>query len=162
MLGKAFSEHVFAGDAKEKLTDMFLTIKAAFEDDVNTLTWLDEPTKVAALAKSHAMTYQLGYPDVWPKNELAPGGSSLQEPAFAANVLLLNAHRFMSYISLAGKPVDPNKWDTIASVVVLLPQTVTAFNAESPNQVIVPCGIAQRPLYDPSWSLAMRMGALGM
>jgi predicted metalloendopeptidase len=162
MLGKAFSERSFAGDAKSKLTSMFLEIKAAFEDDVQTLSWLDTPTKAAALTKSHAMAYQLGYPDVWPENTLTyESQRMISEQHFAANVLLLNAHRFKSYVSLAGKPVDPNQWDTIASVVVLLPQTVTAFNAESPNQVIVPCGIAQLPLYDPNWPLAMRMGALG-
>jgi predicted metalloendopeptidase len=57
--------------------------------------------------------------------------------------------------------VDPSHWDLISQLPIF-PQTVTAFNAESPNIMFLPAGITQWPLFHTQFPPAMMYGGFAM
>ena len=54
--GAMFVERVFQRESKKQAQDMIDSIKAAFEQRLNHLKWMDDETRNAALKKARAIT----------------------------------------------------------------------------------------------------------
>uniref|UniRef100_A0ACB8EEA6 Endothelin-converting enzyme 1 n=1 Tax=Sphaerodactylus townsendi TaxID=933632 RepID=A0ACB8EEA6_9SAUR len=61
-LGAMFVEATFAEDIKAQAEEMITEIKAAFEESLATLQWMDEETRRAAKEKAEAIYDMIGYP----------------------------------------------------------------------------------------------------
>ena len=64
-LGKIYVQTHFPPDAKRRADEMVQNLLAALRDDVQTLDWMSEATKKAAMAKIATFDTRIGYPAKW-------------------------------------------------------------------------------------------------
>lgn len=149
-VGQIYIARFFPEESKRQMTQMFENIRAAFAMRIDGLDWMTEETKIAAQAKLAAMTGKIAYPDTWrtyddvmiARDDLFGNIRS----ARAANQAFNNAR--------LGTKVDKSEWITG-------PQTVNAFYSPNRNEVFIPAGYIQSPLFDPAADPAINYGAIG-
>ena len=125
-------------------------IGKAFEDDVQTLDWMDPATKQRAREKFEAMAYLIGYPDKWKTYQF-----KVDPTDYAGNVLRGQAWEVTRQLRKIGQPVDRGEWE-------MTPPTVNAYYSPQKNQMVFPAGILQPPFYDVKASIPVNLGAMGM
>src|SRR6185312_3545777 len=64
-LGKLYVDNFFPGDAKARALKLVNDLRSVLRTRLETLDWMDEPTRAQALAKLDALTVKIGYPDKW-------------------------------------------------------------------------------------------------
>ena len=69
LLGKKFVEVKFSIDDKAKVNEMVDHITAVFDERINDLDWMSEPTKNKAKEKLASFARKLGFPDKWKSYE---------------------------------------------------------------------------------------------
>jgi len=151
LLGKYFIEDGFSLEARRLANSTMQSIKQAFDANLPNLDWIDNTTREQALLKSKAMITKIGYPDEWPDFS----SLNLSRTQYAANWLQVSTFGFKRLVSSVGFPVDVNKWE-------VPPQTVTAYNSISPNELVVPAGIIQDPFFLVDFPPPMRFAGIGM
>lgn len=157
-LGKVWIERQFPAAAEEAAVAMFETIRHQFVANLATgVSWLDNSTRAYAETKAGEVVGEIGYPSQWPSFTGLP---DLDSGSHLRNKLAVASFAFQGLIARSDKPVQAHEWDLVCGVDGVNPQTVTAFNAESPNQMIVPAGIIQAPLFVPGSPTAMLYGGL--
>lgn len=62
-IGAMFVREVFQGDSKPQAEEMILEIKKAFINNLKTLSWMDNHTRLLAEEKANAITDMIGFPD---------------------------------------------------------------------------------------------------
>ena len=65
LLGQKYIEKAFGADAKAQITQLVEALDKALESDIQTLPWMTDATKKAAIVKLHAITNNVGYPKKW-------------------------------------------------------------------------------------------------
>jgi predicted metalloendopeptidase len=97
------------------------------------------------------MRVKIGYPDEWRDWS----GLEIARTAYASN--RLNAARFEVARRLAklGQPVDRDEWEMPAHIV-------NAYYHPTLNEIVLPAGILQAPLFDADADDAVNFGAIGM
>ena len=65
LLGQKYVELAFGADAKAQITQLVERLEKAMGEDIETLPWMTDETKKAALAKLKAITNNVGYPKKW-------------------------------------------------------------------------------------------------
>jgi endothelin-converting enzyme/putative endopeptidase len=132
---------------------MVAALQAAFEKNLATLPWMDEPTRKAALEKVGRMVgnNKIGYPDAWRDYSALKTDRS----TFFNNALA--AARFESARQLAkiGKPVDRKEW-------LMSAPTVNAYYDPQKNEIVFPAGILQPPFFNKDATDAVNFGSMGM
>jgi predicted metalloendopeptidase len=113
-------------------------------------TWMSERTRERAEAKLDAMRVKIGYPDRWRDWS----GLEIGRDTYAAN--RLNAARFELDRRLAklGRPVDRGEWEMPAHIV-------NAYFHPTLNEIVVPAGILQPPMFDADADDAVNFGGIG-
>jgi endothelin-converting enzyme/putative endopeptidase len=150
-LGQVFVDEQFGKDGKERTLAMVVAVEAAFDKNLDALSWMDEPTRVEARAKARAMTNKIGFPDKWRDYSVY----ETTRDSFLVNYQ--NGVRFLVKRDLAkiGKPVDKNEW-------YMSPPTVNAYNDGQMNEIVFPAGILQPPFFNKEAPDAVNFGAMGM
>ena len=64
-LGEVYVAKEFPPAAKVRALELVKNIRIALREHINTITWMDDSTKQAALKKLDAITVKIGYPDKW-------------------------------------------------------------------------------------------------
>jgi putative endopeptidase len=149
-LGQAYVEKYFSPEAKQSAVKMVREIETAMEQDIKSLSWMNETTKQHALEKLHADANKIGYPDKWrdySKLTMVRG----DEFGNAQRARDFEAHRDLGKI---GKPVDRSEWD-------MTPPTVNAYYNPQMNDVNFPAGVLQPPLFDANSDAAPNYGNTG-
>ncbi|RUL71056.1 M13 family metallopeptidase [Dyella choica] len=149
-IGKIYVEQKFPPSYKQAATQMVDQIRDAMRQDLKTLAWMTPATREAAIKKLDMMELRVGYPDQWRDY------SSLQidRGPYALNVMRATTFEVQRQLAKIGKPVDRSDWD-------MTPQTVNAYYDPSMNNLNIPAGILQPPLYDPSWPDSVNYGNTG-
>lgn len=150
-LGQVFVDEQFGKDGKERTLAMVVAVEAAFDKNLDALSWMDEPTRTEARAKARKMTNKIGFPDVWRDYS----AYTTSADSFLTNYQ--NGIQFMTGRDLAkiGKPVDKNEW-------YMSPPTVNAYNDGQMNEIVFPAGILQPPFFTKDAPDAVNFGAIGM
>jgi putative endopeptidase len=149
-LGQAYVEKYFPPKAKQEALTVVNEIRAAMEQDINSLSWMSPETKQQALAKLHAMANKIGYPDKWrdySKLEIVRGDN-------LGNVERSREFEFNRQLGKIGKPVDKGEWDMTAP-------TVNAYYNPQMNDINFPAGVLQPPAFDPKSDAAPNYGDTG-
>ncbi|HXJ86290.1 MAG TPA: M13 family metallopeptidase [Candidatus Binatia bacterium] len=149
-LGQAYVEKYFSPQAKQQALKVVNEIRAAMEQDINTLSWMSPTTKQQALIKLKAMANKIGYPDKWrdySKLEIVRGDS-------LGNVERARQFEFNRQLGKIGKPVDKGEWD-------MTPPTVNAYYNPQMNDINFPAGVLQPPAFDPESDAAPNYGDTG-
>lgn len=149
-IGRMYVEQKFPPAYKQAATQMVNRIRDALREDLGTLAWMTPATREAAIRKLDMMELRVGYPDKWRDY------SALQIDRGPYVINVMHAITFEQQRELAkiGKPVDRSDWD-------MTPQTVNAYYDPSMNNLNIPAGVLQPPLYDPSWPDAVNYGNTG-
>ncbi len=152
-LGQEFVRRAFGEDGKKRTKDMVDRVLASFEANLETLAWMDAPTKDAARLKARKMVgnNKIGYPDVWRDY------TSLvtTKDSFFKNKLEAGRYATEREIKKVGKPVDRTEWQ-------MTPPTVNAYNDGQKNEIVFPAGILQPPFFNREAAEPVNFGAMGM
>lgn len=149
-LGQKYVDRTFGVEGKQRTLKMVQAIEKAMGEDIQRLTWMTPATKQKALAKLHAVTNKIGYPDRW---------RDYSSVRIVRNDALGNDRRatefeFQREINKIGKPVDRSEWE-------MTPPTVNAYYDPTQNNINFPAGILQPPFYDNHVDDAVNYGAIG-
>jgi putative endopeptidase len=128
-------------------------IETAMQSDLDTLGWMDAPTRAKAIEKVHKLFNKIGYPDAWRSYEaLAP---KIKRTSYVANIAEASRFELRRKLAQVGKPVDRAEWD-------MTPPTVNAYYNPALNEMVFPAGILQSPFYSKGAPAAVNFGGLGM
>ncbi|MFT8764766.1 MAG: M13 family metallopeptidase, partial [Gluconobacter potus] len=149
-LGREYVARYFPPSAQAQITDLVQKVKASFHERLEHNSWMDEPTRKAALNKLDHFAIQVGYPKKWwdySKLEIRKGdvyGNAVRGVAF----------NWQHDLDKLDKPVDRDEWG-------MTPQTVNAYNDPTMNEIVFPAAILQPPFFDPKGDVAVNYGAIG-
>ena len=127
MLGQLFVEKFVPASMKARYTTLVDNIFAAYAARISRLDWMSEATKEKALAKLHAVTRKVCYPDKWKDYSAL----RIDRSSFCANQMRAEVWDYNFHASKLGKPVDRSEWD-------MTPQTYNAYYNPSNNEIVLP------------------------
>jgi putative endopeptidase len=119
------------------------------QQELATLPWMSEDTRLAAQQKLEKMAYLVGYPDTWRRYD-AP----ISRGDFAANVLAQTRAEYARQLAKIGKPVDRFDWQ-------MTPPTVNAYYDPTLNEIALPAGQLQPPFFGVTFHPAVNFGSAG-
>jgi len=149
-IGQAYVERYFPPSSKAQMTELIENLRGSYQERISKSSWMDEPTRKAALVKLAAFEPRIGYPDKF---------IDYSSMAVDRGDLLGNAMRSAEFqndlaLSRFPKPVDRTLWS-------MTPQTVNAYYNPLANQITFPAAILQPPYFDPNADPAVNYGAIG-
>lgn len=150
----------FSPDTKQLASDMIKEIIHTFQTTVlDSLSWMDDVTRVKASEKAAAMTPKIGYPD-WLLNQTAVE-AFYAEMVFGENPTYFEMIR-ASWLFDAkraraawGQPVDKSEW-------LMIPSEVNAYYQPTTNEITFPAGILNSPFFSSSRPMSVNFGGIGV
>ncbi len=149
-LGAAFVREAFGTQAKDDTLAMVRAIEAALEEDIKRLDWMTDATKKQAVAKLHAVSNKIGYPNRWRDY----GKLRIVRGDALGNRQRAHAFEWRRDLNRIGKPVDKSEW-------YMTPPTVNAYYEPTQNNINFPAGILQPPFYSASADAGVNYGGVG-
>ena len=150
LLGQLYVAKYFKPEAKERMNQMIVNLRKAFEIRINGLEWMSPETKQKALAKLHAFTPKVGYPEKWKNYD----GLTINNGTYFQNLRNASVWGYNEMIDQLGKPVDRKRFG-------MTPPTVNAYYSPTLNEIVFPAGILQFPFFDPNADDAVNYGGIG-
>ncbi len=149
-VGERYVAQYFPPASKAAMERLVDDLRTALRHRLETVTWMDEPTRAEALRKLDALDVQVGYPKAWRDY------SALEVRAddLYGDVERATDFEWQRQVRRLDKPVDRDEWD-------MSPQTVNAYNQPSFNEVVFPAAILQPPFFNPDADEAVNYGAIG-
>jgi endothelin-converting enzyme/putative endopeptidase len=149
-LGQLYVEKHFPPGHKAKMDELVANLRAALEARIESLGWMDDPTRAAALQKLAAFEPRIGYPQQWRDYSAL----RIEPGKHFENMRALTIFEWNRRVSRLKQTVDRNEWD-------MSPQTVDAYYNALQNQITFPAGILQPPFFDPNADPAVNYGSIG-
>ncbi|XP_020278779.1 neprilysin-like [Pseudomyrmex gracilis] len=138
-------------DIKEITTD----IKDAIRQQIQNVTWMDEPTRVASLEKLEYMRHEFFKPD-WYSDEAIDGYYEDLNITMGYLDNIINILKFerKKRINLLRTPADKKQW-------FFEPTNPQAYYSQYINKIVFTAALLQNPLYDRNRVALMNYGTLG-
>ena len=136
LLGQLYVKEFFNETAKKRYSDLVESIREAYKERIQKLTWMSDSTKQKALIKLAAIKKKVGYPDKWKDFSAMQIGTE----SYVQNVIKANMWWHDYHLNKLGKPVDRDEWE-------MSPQTYNAYYNPSNNEIVLPAGIFTVPGY---------------
>jgi len=149
-LGQLYVAAYFPPEAKARMLQLVANLRASLRERLQTLEWMDEPTRAAALKKIDALNVKVGYPDKW----IDYSTLLITRDSFVLNVARADEFRFRRDLAKIGRPVDRTEW-------FMSPPTVNAYYDPQRNEIVFPAGILQPPFFDARADDALNYGGIG-
>jgi putative endopeptidase len=150
LLGQMYVAKYFKPEAKVRMSELITNLRTAFETRIKNLEWMSPVTKEKALAKLHAFTPKIGYPDKWKNYD----GLEITPTTYFKNVNNADVWQYNEMIQQLGKPVDRTRFG-------MTPPTVNAYYSPTMNEIVFPAGILQFPFFAPDADDAINYGGIG-
>ncbi|KAL5013750.1 hypothetical protein ScPMuIL_008020 [Solemya velum] len=142
-VGRMFVEEHFNEEAKKSALDMIHNIRAAFNDLLEHVDWMDEKARKVAREKADSIAEKIGYAS-YILNDTALDEDykniHFRSDRYFENVLDNIKNIALSNLEKLHKPVERTRWSTT-------PAVVNAFYSSTKNQIMFPAGILQPPFY---------------
>ncbi|GAB2565102.1 M13 family metallopeptidase [Dyella jejuensis] len=149
-VGQIYVAHYFPAASKAKVQALVKNILAAFDDRVDTLSWMTPATRAKAKEKIATLRVGVGYPESW-RNYRA---LDIRADDPLDNHERAVALEYRHQLAKLNQPVDRGEW-------WMTPQTVNAVNLPLQNALNFPAAILQPPFFDPNADAAANYGAIG-
>jgi putative endopeptidase len=149
-VGQLYVKHYFPASSKAEIEQLVKNLIAAFNDRIDTLSWMTPATRAKAKAKLDTLRVGVGYPDKWRDYaalEVRPDDA-------LGNGLRAEKFEYEYQRAKLGQPVDKGEW-------WMTPQTVNAVNLPLQNALNFPAAILQPPFFDPKADAAANYGSIG-
>jgi predicted metalloendopeptidase len=150
LVGQLYVRDNFSADSKKRMLALIANLRATLRDRLEHVTWMDDETRRAALAKLDKLGVKVGYPDKWINYD----SLQITRDSYIENVFRANAFNVRRDLAKIGHPVDRLEWD-------MSPQTVNAYYSQNMNEIVFPAAILSPPIFDPKASDAENYGAIG-
>lgn len=154
-LGEALAQRYvaqhFPAEAKERAAAMVAAILEEMRASIRTREWMGAETRARAEVKLDAIRVKIGYPDVardW-------SGLELGRATYAENRLRATRFELDRRLARLTDAVDRDEWEMPAHIV-------NAYYHPTLNEIVVPAGILQSPLFDADADDAVNFGGIGM
>ncbi|XP_077112455.1 endothelin-converting enzyme 1 [Ranitomeya variabilis] len=157
-LGAMFVKSTFANSSKIRAVQMIRGIKNAFEESLQTLSWMDEDTRKAAKEKAEAIYDMIGYPNfIMDPKELDKvfNDYEVTSDLYFENVMMFYNFSARVTADQLRKPPNKDQWS-------MTPPTVNAYYSPTKNDIVFPAGILQAPFYSSSSPTALNFGGIGV
>jgi predicted metalloendopeptidase len=139
-----------ANELMQKTQLMINQIKTAFGENLQTLSWIDEPTKKAALVKLAVMKEKIGFPSKWKSYSTL----NINDNDPLLNYINVENFAVRDDLNKIGKPVDLSLW-------AMNVWEANAYYDPSLNEFVFPLGELLPPILDLSASDGANFGAIG-
>ena len=149
-LGKVYVRDYFPPESKARADAMVKGLIAALRADLQTLPWMGEATRKAAIAKLDTFDPKIGYPSKWRDYSAL----KIDRGPYILNLQRANEFEYQRDLLKIGQPVDKTDWD-------MSPPTVNAYYNPQKNEIVFPAGILQPPFFDAKADDAVNYGAMG-
>ncbi|XP_069802980.1 endothelin-converting enzyme 1 isoform X1 [Dendropsophus ebraccatus] len=157
-LGAMFVKSTFANSSKIRAVQMIKGIRKAFEESLETLSWMDEETRKAAKEKAEAIYDMIGYPNfIMDPKELDKvfNDYEVTSDLYFENVMMFYNFSARVTSDQLRKPPNKDQWS-------MTPPTVNAYYSPTKNEIVFPAGILQPPFYTSSSPTALNFGGIGV
>lgn len=150
VVGKLYVGEYFPPEHRTQVEELVGFVRRAFRERLEQAAWMDEETRLQALAKLDAFDVRIGYPDTW-----RDYSAVVIDPAdLVGNFKRIKAADWRHQLArLDGGTVRDMWW--------MAPQVVDAAYSPQLNAVTFPAGILQPPLFNPDADAAVNFGAIG-
>ncbi|KAI9301251.1 hypothetical protein BJ944DRAFT_187061 [Cunninghamella echinulata] len=161
LAGRLFVQAKFSDQEKKRADNFFQSLKESFVDRLQELPWLDDSTRKKAIEKVNKLVLKIGYPtgtpDINSPISLSEyySGLELNGKDYFGNYLASQRFNTKKAWEGVGKETDKSKW-------IMNPQDVNAYCNPSFNEIVVPAGILQYPLFGPNYPDYLQYGGIGM
>jgi putative endopeptidase len=149
-LAQAYVQRHFSPAQRERVKAMVAAVLAALRTQIESNPALQPATRAAALAKLDAYKAKVGYPDQW----RSYAGLQIRAGDALGNLLRAKRHRWAGLAAQSGQRMDGRAWQ-------MSPLTVNAFYDPQLNEINLPAGILQAPLFDMAADDAENFGGIG-
>jgi putative endopeptidase len=149
-VGKNYVERYFSPAAKAKARSIANALLDVIKQDIPTVGWMSPETKQRALAKISESRVEIGYPDHWKSY----AGVTIRRDTLWANIAQGRKFNVDDDRRQVGKPTDRRSWK-------LPPSSPLAYIDLQINELVLPAGFLQAPVFDPQASDAVNFGAMG-
>lgn len=149
-VGQLYVKHYFPASSKAEIEQLVKNLIAAFNDRIDTLSWMTPATREKAKAKLATLRVSVGYPESWRDY----GSLEIRADDALGNHLRASKFEYEHQRAKLGQRVDKGEW-------WMTPQTVNALNLPLQNALNFPAAILQPPFFDPHADAAANYGAIG-
>lgn len=149
-LGQAYMQRHFPPRHKARVEQMVEQVRAAAAEAIGQIAWMGPEARAEALAKIKAMRAKVGYPDAWRDY----GGLEIRRGDALGNRDRARRHEWLRLAALSGKPVDRRQW-------AMSPLEPNAYYDQVLNEINLPAGMLQAPLFDADADDAANFGGVG-
>ena len=150
LVSRLYVDSEFSPGAKARCEEMVGRLVEAMRRSIETLEWMTEPTRTAALNKLDAFGYKIGYPDEWRDySDLEIGADS-----FVANRIRCEIFEHERQFGRLDEEVDDAEWE-------MPPHVVNAYYHPLLNEIVFPAGILQPPFFYEDADDALIFGGIG-
>jgi putative endopeptidase len=149
-LGRLYVERYVSPEAKTRIAAMLRNFIAAFDQDIDTLSWMSAPTRQKAQEKLRAMHAKIAFPDRWREF----GSFKVDRKDLVGNVQRAHRFEYLRNVHKLGHPVDRDEW-------YMTPQTPDAYEWLGQNEIVVGAALLHPPFFDPDADDAVNYGAIG-
>jgi putative endopeptidase len=150
-LAQPFVKEHLGEDGKRAAEQMVAGIERSMRDDLEGLSWMDEPTRTKAEEKLARIVNKIGFPARFRSYD----GLSIDRASFVKSVQNGTEFEVRRRLNKVGKPVDKDEWQ-------MTPPTVNAYYEPTLNEMVFPAGILQPPFYAKAQTTALNFGGIGM
>lgn len=149
-LGQSYLRAHFPPATREAVESLVETIRRTLRGKLEQAPWLGTTARLAALEKIDSIDVKLGGPEA----EFAYENLSLDPGTYAGNVLAISTWLHRQHMAAIGKVREEWQWPQPA-------QSVNVYYDPARNQLVLPAGIVQAPLFDAAGDAATNYGGLG-
>jgi putative endopeptidase len=149
-VGQLYVQQHFPPAADSGVHELVDDVLAALKEKIEHNSWMDAPTRKAALAKLASFDPRLGHP----KKYIDYSTLKIDRGDLFGNAMRSEQFDYDLQLARYPKPVDRGLWD-------MLPQTNNAYYDPSKNQITFPAAILQPPYFDPNADPASNYGSIG-
>jgi predicted metalloendopeptidase len=142
---------LFPKKADEDAHVMMSQLRDAFVNNLQSVEWMDEETKKAAIEKAESIEFNIGAPKDQPSYL---DNYPVTAESYFNNSMLAYHARMMFKMSKLGKPVDRREWSMRAS-------TVNAYYDNGVTALFVPAAVLQPPFFSDKFQAARNFGGIG-
>ena len=150
-LGQEYVKRYFSAEARELAHGIFDSVRQTMRKNLMQIYWMSESSRKKAVEKLDQLNLKIGYPDRYTQLTIPESNSD----SYIETILTWRHHHCQVQINRIGAQVDQGEW-------MILPQMVNAFYNPINNEIGIPAGILQPPIFSWEGDIATNYGALGV
>lgn len=149
-VGQIYVRRHFPEESRRQMGELIGNLRAALQERLERLDWMDDATRAQALAKLATFEPRIGGPERY--IDYSP--IRVERGDLLGNVMRATEFDWNLQVSRVGGPVDRGLWG-------MIPQQINAQYNPLMNQITFPAGILQPPFFDSRADPAVNYGAIG-